>query len=85
MTQQLKFSFTRVDRERLSRQCQTVLKALEQGQALTQFNVMTFSEPIMRLAARIEELRRAGYDIKTTMVDTGRGRHASYTMEVRRG
>ena len=39
-----------------------------------------FNARIFRLAARIHELRAAGYDIRTTMEDHEGGKHARYRL-----
>ena len=67
-----------------STQNQVVMAHLRTRGKLTPVQAMT-NYGIMRLAARVEELRRLGWDIETEMVsvdngDLGRCRYASYTL-----
>lgn len=60
-----------LDRER-------ILDILKQGRSLTQIDANKMG--ILRLGARIWDLRHAGYNITTTMVKGGRSRIAKYRL-----
>ena len=61
-------------------QTKAVLKVLESGQSLTALQALS-ALGIGRLAARIEELRSAGYAVETTLVHAGEKRFARYRLE----
>ena len=64
-------------------QREAILAFLDTGKSLTQFQAKAPPFRCLRLAARIEELRRAGYPIKTTMVAVPGHENmvAEYTMD----
>lgn len=63
-------------------QKETILDHLLAGKTLTQLKAMHVYK-IMRLASRIEELRRDGHDIITTMkVDEAGSSYAEYSLKV---
>lgn len=67
------------DRERFESQKAAVLACLQSGEAITQMGAgERFG--IMRLASRISELRREGWNIKTEMVQAGDTLVAKYTL-----
>ena len=59
-----------------------ILSALQQGESITPLDALD-RFGTMRLAARCQELRDEGYDIKTTMRERNGKAYAVYTMEVR--
>ena len=62
-------------------QTQKILKHLKTGQSLTPIRALNWYG-IMRLAARIIELREAGYNIETQMLVTRDGkRYATYRLK----
>jgi hypothetical protein len=58
-------------------QTESVLAALRSGHELTPLDALN-RFGCFRLAARIDELRDAGYEIETRIVRNGRKAHASY-------
>ena len=64
-------------------QTDAILKALQEGVALTQQEVYAPPFNCTRLAARIKDLRDAGHPIKTEKIKnaTTRGKHARYTYD----
>lgn len=60
-------------------QTTAILKALHAGDKLTPLDALKrFGS--FRLAARIEELRKAGHDVKVNMVKSGENRFAEYSL-----
>ena len=63
-------------------QSDRILSALERGAAISPLTALE-RYGCMRLAARIDELRRAGHNIKTTMVHEKTGkRYALYYIPI---
>jgi hypothetical protein len=60
-------------------QTEAILKHLKAGKKLTPLQALN-KFGTLRLGARILDLRRAGYDVKTTMVRKGRSRVAEYAL-----
>lgn len=60
-----------------SSQCKTILKYLQEGNSITQIEASDMWK-ITRLAARISDLRRRGYDIVSVEVGKGFGRYVRY-------
>lgn len=69
------FAVTTEDTKRLARQTREVLKRLQAGEKLTPTLALSFG--CQRLAARVNELRDAGYAITTRRV----GSVAEYSIE----
>ncbi len=61
---------TQSDRERFNTQKAAVLKHLQAGKTITQEEAKA-AHGIMRLASRIDELRREGWNVVTTMIPAG--------------
>jgi hypothetical protein len=61
-------------------QSQEILRALKKGKSITALECL-LSFNCLRLAARVKELREAGYRIKTQIVSSGRKRYARYTLD----
>lgn len=63
----------------------SILRRLETGVTLTPIDALADPEiRSFRLAARIDSLRKAGYDIETVHVRTGAGKHlAGYRLKRR--
>ena len=62
-------------------QTQQILLYLQSGRELTPLEALQMFK-VMRLAARIEELREAGHPIQTRMVRQGRKGWAAYTLAI---
>jgi len=60
-------------------QNQQILKHLKSGKTLTPLQALGLFDSL-RLGARIENLRKAGHKIKTTMVKSGNKRYAMYKL-----
>lgn len=62
-------------------QCETVLKHMRlcHETGITAMEAVIFYK-IMRLSSRINDLKKRGYNIKTTMVQHGNKRYARYTL-----
>jgi len=58
-------------------QAKEILEHLESGKPLTAISALT-NFGCFRLAARIHELRREGYEIKETTIEHGGKRYAEY-------
>ena len=58
-------------------QCKTILKYLQDGNSITQIEASDKFR-ITRLAARISDLRKRGYDIVSEEVGKGFGRYVRY-------
>ena len=58
-------------------QCKTILKYLQDGNSITQIEASDKFR-ITRLAARISDLRRRGYDIVSEEVGKGFGSYVRY-------
>ena len=58
-------------------QCKTILKYLQDGNSITQIEASDKFR-ITRLAARVSDLRRRGYDIVSEEVGKGFGRYVRY-------
>ena len=58
-------------------QCKTILKYLQDGNSITQIEASDKFR-ITRLAARISDLRRRGYDIVSEQVGKGFGSYVRY-------
>lgn len=56
-----------------------VLEHLQSGRALTSITAIQLWK-LTRLAARVKELRRRGYDIRTEWQSVGRTRYAVYRL-----
>lgn len=64
----------------MSPQCRDLLRYLESKSSITPLEALG-SLGIYRLAARISDLRAAGYPIKSELVTTHSSRYAVYTLE----
>ena len=63
-------------------QCSQVLKYLQDGGKITPLQAL-YSYNCDRLSARINDLRKEGYDIKTKMIKLASGKRvAEYYMEI---
>lgn len=60
-------------------QTDRILKALQSGQKLTPMAALK-RFGCFRLAARVADLRRAGYDISATIVKRAGKRYAAYSL-----
>jgi hypothetical protein len=60
-----------------SSQCKTILEYLKEGHSITQLEATRMWD-ITRLAARISDLRRRGYDIVSEKVGKGFGSFVRY-------
>lgn len=58
-------------------QCKTILKYLQDGNSITQIEASDKFR-ITRLAARISDLKKRGYDIVSEEVGKGFGRYVRY-------
>lgn len=58
-------------------QCKTILKYLQDGNSITQIEASDKFR-ITRLAARVSDLRRRGYDIVSEQVGKGFGSYVRY-------
>ena len=58
-------------------QCKTILKYLQDGNSITQIEASDKFR-ITRLAARISDLKKRGYDIVSEKVGVGFGSYAKY-------
>lgn len=58
-------------------QCQTILNYLKDGNSITQIEA-TKKWDITRLAARVSDLKKRGYDIVSERVGTGFGSYVRY-------
>lgn len=58
-------------------QCKTILEYLKEGHSITQLEATRMWD-ITRLAARISDLRKRGYDIVSVEVGKGFGRYVRY-------
>lgn len=58
-------------------QCKTILKYLQEGHSITQIKASDKFR-ITRLAARISDLKKRGYDIVSEEVGKGFGRYVRY-------
>lgn len=56
------------NRERLGKQCELVLELFRQGKRLTVRSAM-IEHGIGHLPRRVKDLKEAGYDIKSTLID----------------
>jgi hypothetical protein len=63
-------------------QTQQILEALQNGESLTPIDALN-RFGCFRLGARILDLKKLGYDIKTDMVNNGKKRFASYRLKVK--
>lgn len=57
-----------------------ILSHLKSGKSITPIEALTMFD-CFRLGARIADLRKEGYDIKTTILNKGVKRFASYSLE----
>ena len=60
-------------------QCKQILRYLRTGRSITPIEALRCFQSF-RLAARVRDLRDAGYNIITTMKDDGEKRYASYKL-----
>lgn len=60
-------------------QNEQVLQHLQKGHALTALTALRLFS-LLRLAARVRDLRAAGHDIRTTMEGSGHKRYAVYRL-----
>lgn len=58
-------------------QCKTILEYLKEGHSITQLEATRMWD-ITRLAARISDLKKRGYDIVSEEVGKGFGRYVRY-------
>jgi hypothetical protein len=58
-------------------QCKTILKYLQEGHSITQIEASDKFR-ITRLAARVSDLKKRGYDIVSEEVGKGFGRYVRY-------
>ena len=58
-------------------QCKKILKYLQEGHSITQIEATRMWD-ITRLAARISDLKKRGYDIVSEEVGKGFGRYVRY-------
>ena len=58
-------------------QCKKILKYLQEGHSITQIEATRMWD-ITRLAARVSDLRRRGYDIVSEQVGKGFGSYVRY-------
>ena len=65
----------------MTSQCDSILLFLQSGRELTPLEALEMFR-VFRLAARIEELREAGYDVRTRMVRQGRKGWAAYRLAI---
>ena len=63
--------------EKKNSQCKTILEYLQDGNGITQLEA-TKKWDITRLAARISDLRKRGYNIVSEEVGKGFGRYVRY-------
>jgi len=57
-----------------------ILEYLEDGNVITPMEALTLFG-CMRLASRISDLKKKGYDITSTIISTGDTRYAQYKLE----
>ena len=60
-------------------QKERILTHLQQGKSITPIEALSMFD-CFRLGARIADLRKEGYDIKTTILNRGVKRFASYSL-----
>ena len=67
-------------RPAIESQSARILSHLKSGKSITPIEALTLFD-CFRLGARIADLRKEGYEIKTTILNKGVKRFASYSLE----